>query len=863
MAFSFIFAALTTSFNLAAVNRKVTVNTDDSFHLKVVYDADQTSQLPCVVFLSGADCPHESYAWLAERLALAGCAVALSTCVVPFGPTTCTLSVPFDLAALSSLDTYKEIPSRAGLSALVAELETLASSDGPLSGKLDTTRLAIGGHSSGGRTALDLAAFDQPFDHLKCVFTYGASLVNSMASSGFAAPGSVIPCDAASPPPLLLLGGSKDGVSAALSASKEDGTETLRRTVEEGVSKGNGLAELCIVKGANHMVFCDPIDPSCGALRSDMPMAPEADADGVRKLLGSLIVDFLAANEVLEEGVPEAERTATVDPAMLHTLDASQSPPSSRSASVAYALELRGAGGASGEEDEEAGSSGDDQDAWATLSSALDGKLAELESALRLTPSDYAEEAAEWTAGGLVGSVKGWTSPFASWAVRYANKADDGNAESVGLNVWLAPRLPVPHLTLYVGVRNGRATFMADHLPRFDMGSEPSHVESFYKGEQSSKWSALQRGENGIKSFRSGDPSVRALQGPNALALTGAADDPIVVKALVDEVNRHVDTWLDWVRTTPLLDESSVPEVEERDRRLRCALRDHEREAGERFMGAEIATRLSGAMAGPNLIDGASLSRAEPIGWRPPTSDSSLPSLEDEIIRFGKAAQREVAGLEEGDGSKLHVKVTVHHDFGSFMASKPSLTIEDEEVTIGMHAFLEPEWSSFERPLAQAAGGVYTYKHEEERIPGVRTSTGQLLTSSDEVEAAASMCKPTLCLKMKRREAVNCALSGTSLSELAEREGDQPDPSAARRVNELACKWANAEISIADDRELQDAPDGPFGNKGGLYIESRIQIVEGKDGVTVTSPTITTPLDGVPPPFLAGHYMKVLCPFAS
>ena len=84
-----------------------------------------------------------------------------------------------------------------------------------------------------------------------------------------------------------------------------------------------------------------------------------------------------------------------------------------------------------------------------------------------------------------------------------------------------------------------------------------------------------------------------------------------------------------------------------------------------------------------------------------------------------------------------------------------------------------------------------------------------------------------------------------------------------QRANELACKWAKAEISIADDRELQDAPDGPFGNKGGLYIESRIQIVEGKDGVTVTSPTITTPLDGVPPPFLAGHYMKVLCPFAS
>ena len=73
-------------------------------------------------------------------------------------------------------------------------------------------------------------------------------------------------------------------------------------------------------------------------------------------------------------------------------------------------------------------------------------------------------------------------------------------------------------------------------------------------------------------------------------------------------------------------------------------------------------------------------------------------------------------------------------------------------------------------------------------------------------------------------------------------------------------------VALADDRELLDDPDGPFGNKGGLYIESRIRVaVEGGDGplYTVTSPTITTPLAGVPEPFLAGHYMKVLCPLAG
>ena len=36
-----------------------------------------------------------------------GCAVALSSCVVPFGPKTCLLSTPFDLGALGSLEAYK------------------------------------------------------------------------------------------------------------------------------------------------------------------------------------------------------------------------------------------------------------------------------------------------------------------------------------------------------------------------------------------------------------------------------------------------------------------------------------------------------------------------------------------------------------------------------------------------------------------------------------------------------------------------------------------------------------------------------------------------------------------------------------
>ena len=98
------------------------------------------------------------------------------------------------------------------------------------------------------------------------------------------------------------------------------------------------------------------------------------------------------------------------------------------------------------------------------------------------------------------------------------------------------------------------------------------------------------------------------------------------------------------------------------------------------------------------------------------------------------------------------------------------------------------------------------------------------------------------------------------------------DVTAARRVNELAWRWKlprgtkaddGLTLSFGDDRELVDAADGPFGNKGGLYIESRIRISPCADGggvLRVVSPTITTPLAGVPEPFLASHYMKTLCP---
>ena len=272
-----------------------------------------------------------------------------------------------------------------------------------------------------------------------------------------------------------------------------------------------------------------------------------------------------------------------------------------------------------------------------------------------------------------------------------------------------------------------------------------------------------------------------------------------------------------------------------------------------------------------------------PLAWAPPGCDASCTDeLLAELKRFAAAAQLEVAGLPAAEADEIEVNVTVHPDLGSFARSKTSLAVCADgsgRVAVEVHAFLEPEWGRFELPLVSAPGGAIALVREKERDgpPPPSAALADLLLI------------PTLCLKLKRREIIAGALLGGA----AVRDGstvDRPDRQAAMRVNHLSWRWAaerattgrrvatadvphpEVRLELADDRELVDDPAGPLGNRGGLYIESRIRLREVTaadegDGapviLRVTSPTIITPLSGVPQPFLACHYMKVLCPLSE
>ncbi|NES81579.1 MAG: dienelactone hydrolase [Moorea sp. SIO2B7] len=274
----------------------------DTIHLKVFYPAQKLEKLeinqdiapadtnkapfPVVIFFSGLKCGMEMYQWLAIKLAERGLVVVTFNWIEEYIPGKITCTPGFDLEAWKP-ENYGTKATSYTLPTLLIELENLNKEE-PLAGWLDLQNIILGGHSAGGRMAIENAN-PRFFPQIKAAFSY-ASHSAAPVMLGHE-PNTMLPLPDAKP--LLLMGGTCDGVMAKISSNyglTEDATISLRRTFNEAIYGGRNDSYLLLIKGANHFSISEPFDTT-QIWASDYPSTqPE---DKIRSLMVESIGCFI------------------------------------------------------------------------------------------------------------------------------------------------------------------------------------------------------------------------------------------------------------------------------------------------------------------------------------------------------------------------------------------------------------------------------------------------------------------------------------------------------------------------------------------------------------------------------------------
>ncbi len=279
----------------------------DTIHFKVLYPAQipdnqqsfspypaerEKAPFPIVIFFSGANCDSLMYQWLAVKLVERGLVVILFDFVAENPPGSISLTPGVNTAACTP-ELYGTIPSALALPSLIAELENLQS-EGLLAGLLDLERVVLGGHSAGGRLALENADGNF-FPQVAATFAYGTSSA-AFVQLGYS-PGTILSLPSSIP--ILLMGGTCDEAVAYMSEkwsgiTPGNPTTSIIRTFREAIPGGRDDCYLLLLEGANHFSITYPFDSTTGTPFLDYPATqPE---DQLRNLLAEAIGLFIDAH---------------------------------------------------------------------------------------------------------------------------------------------------------------------------------------------------------------------------------------------------------------------------------------------------------------------------------------------------------------------------------------------------------------------------------------------------------------------------------------------------------------------------------------------------------------------------------------
>jgi predicted dienelactone hydrolase len=243
---------------------------------------------PVVVILNGINVGPESYQWIAEILASHGFATVTYNHVGEITTGDVGLSPGLDISALTPGE-FGTRPSSTVVGPLIKALGRV-NSEGDLSGTLDLDRIILGGHSAGGTVAL-LNANPNWYSGIRASFGYAG---HTMPAAVLGHPeGSVLPLPAGIPS--LIIGGTEDAVVAAsatrYNAADRSKHDPILDTFLHGADAEGSV--LAVIRGAQHLTFCDPVNPTTARGFLEPEVAHEATVQ--RDLVGRLLLGFLGS----------------------------------------------------------------------------------------------------------------------------------------------------------------------------------------------------------------------------------------------------------------------------------------------------------------------------------------------------------------------------------------------------------------------------------------------------------------------------------------------------------------------------------------------------------------------------------------